>query len=317
MGTTVNNQSAGILVVEDDPAIATVLEEILTGKDYVVRVANNPAEAMAAVSAQVPELVLMDVNLSSDIDGIETVRRLREQHEDLPVCFVTACSDEATVNRAEAVGPMAYLVKPFEMADVLTMVSISLASARALKERLKKMMAQAERRVAESQAALPAGSAASAIAPVATSPPVDSAAEDRLTGLPNRQSIERQIESWDSDSQNFVAVLSVDHIVLLRQRFGGGAFDQIIFSYSQHLGQGLPEDCLLGRWDAATFVVTPKAPGSEAQSEVARMASAPMLFHLRLPGRSALLRVTATMRMVIPGEKPLVEQIDAITASKL
>jgi two-component system, response regulator PdtaR len=315
METTVKIQPASILVVEDDPAIANVLEEILTGKDYTVRVANNPAEAMAAVSAQAPDLVLMDINLSSDIDGIETARRLREQYEDLPVCFVTALSDEATVNRAEAVGPMAYLIKPFEMADVLTMVSIGLASARGLKERLNKMMAQAERRVAESQAAVPAVPAGR-IARVATLPVVDGAAEDKLTGLPNRQTMERQIESWDSDSRNFVAVFSVDHVTLLRQRFGGGALDQIVFSYSQHLGQSLPEDCVLGRWDAATFVITPNAPGSEAQREVASMASAPMLYNLRLPGRSALLRVTATMRLVIPGEKPVVEQIDAITASK-
>ena len=44
----------------------------------------------------------MDINLSSDIDGIETVRRLRIEHEDLPVCFITAFSDDETVNRAEA-----------------------------------------------------------------------------------------------------------------------------------------------------------------------------------------------------------------------
>ncbi len=310
METMANDRAANILVVEDDPAIATVLEEILTGKEYSVRVANNPDEALAAVKAQLPELVLMDVNLSADIDGIETAIRLRADHEDLPICFVTAQSDDATVNRAEAVGPMAYLVKPFEMADVLTMVSISLASARALQERLKKMMARAEHSVAAVTAPR-----AVAIVPVASSPAEP--AEDKLTGLPSRQTMEHQIEAWEPDSQNFVAVLTVDHVVLLRQRFGGGALDQIFFSYSQHLGQNLPETCLLGRWDTATFVVTPKEGGSEAQREVARMASTPMLFHLQLPGRSALLRVTASMRLVTHREdQSMVEQIEAITTAK-
>ncbi len=322
MGNT-NGQSPQILVVEDDPSIATVLEEILTGKDYIVRVANNPAQAIEAVSALLPELVLMDINLSSEIDGIETVKRLRTSHEDLPVCFITAFSDEETVNRAEEVGPMAYLVKPFEMADVLTMVNISLASARRMKERMKKMVAAqelAERRVKEAQAGVAAAVAVSkpapaVAAPVATPPKLGEEMEDKLTGLPNRRAVERILASWDEDSQNFVAVLSLDHIPLLRQRFGGAALDQILFSYSQHLGQHLPDYCLLGRWETATFVVTPRDGAGEAQREVARVVSAPMLYHLRLPGRSALLRVSASMKVLAQGMKPLPEQIDVIAAA--
>ena len=307
MGTS--NGSKGILVVEDDASIATVLEEILTGKDYAVRIATNPAEAIAAVAAELPELVLMDINLSSDIDGIETVRQLRVDHEDLPVCFITAFSDEATVNRAEEVGPMAYLVKPFEMADVLTMVNISLASARRMKDRVKKAVAQAGLRAA------PPPAAATSAAPKAAAE-VTEVLEDKLTGLPNRRAIEQRIDEWELDSQNFVAVLSVDHLAILRQRFGGAALDQVLFSYSQHLGQHLPDYCVLGRWDASTFTVTPKEGGLEAQREVARVVAVPMLYHLRLPGRSALLRVSATMKLVDPKkDEPIIEQIDAIVAA--
>ncbi len=304
------NEPKGILIVEDDPSIATVLEEILTGRDYSVRVATNPSEAIAAVGTQLPELVLMDVNLSSDIDGIETVKRLRVEHEDLPVCFITALSDDATVNRAEEVGPMAYLVKPFEMADVLAMVNISLSSARRMKERMKKAVAAAER-PASSSAELAKSAPAKVLEP-AGAPEV---LEDKLTGLPNRRAIERSISEWDLDSQNFVAVLSVDHVGILRQRFGGAALDQVLFSYSQHLGQNLPDYCILGRWDTSTFTVTPKEGGLEAQREVARVVAAPMLYHLRLPGRSALLRVSATMKLVDPKGKPAMEQIETIVAA--
>ena len=303
------SESKGILIVEDDPAIATVLEEILTGKDYSVRVATNPSEAIAAVGAQLPELVLMDVNLGSDIDGIETVKRLRVEHEDLPVCFITALSDDATVNRAEAVGPMAYLVKPFEMADVLTMVNIGLSSARRMKERMKKAVAAAERPAA------PAAELAKPAPANVSGPAGPEVLEDKLTGLPNRRAIERNIGEWDVDGQNFVAVLSVDHVGILRQRFGGAALDQVLFSYSQHLGQNLPGYCVLGRWDTCTFTVTPKEGGLEAQREVARVVAAPMLYHLRLPGRSALLRVSATMKLVDPKGKPAMEQIETIVAA--
>jgi two-component system, response regulator PdtaR len=310
----INEHSAQILVVEDDPSIAAVLEEILTGKDYTVRVANNPEQAIAAVGALLPELVLMDINLSSDIDGIETARRLRNDHEDLPVCFITAFSDDETVNRAEEVGPMAYLVKPFEMADVLTMVSISLSSARRMRDRVKKLVAQG---AAPPQAAVTHAPIVSLSVAVAAAPKRSTTEdfEDKLTGLPNRRAVERLVEGWDEDeTQKFVAVLTVDHVALLRQRFGGAALDQILFSYSQHLGQHLPDYCLLGRWEAATFVVTPRQGGSEAQREVARVVSTPMLYHLRLPGRSALLRVSSSLKVLVPGEMPLPEQVDAAIA---
>jgi len=107
------------------------------------------------------------------------------------------------------------------------------------------------------------------------------------------------------NTDRFVPVLSVDHLPLLRQRFGGTAIDQILFTYSQHIGQHLPDRYVLARWDASTFVVTPKVGGTEAQREVARAVAAPMLYHLRLPSRSALLRVSATMRIVYPKGKPL------------
>jgi PleD family two-component response regulator len=305
-----NTESAGILVVEDDPSIAAVLEEILTGKDYSVRVATNPSQALQAVQEKLPELVLMDINLGSDIDGIETVRQLRLKHEDLPVCFITAFSDEETVNRAETVGPIAYLVKPFEMADVLTMVNISLSSSRRMKERLEKAVAQAK----PAAAAAPAVSSPVGRADAGPAGPAAEVLEDKLTGLPNRNAVERLMEAWESEDRYFAAVLGMDHVPLLRQRFGGAALERILFSYSQHLGQHLPGYCLLARWDTNTFVVTPKNGASEAEREVLRVVSVPMIYHLRMPGRSAMLRITASLKIVKAkaGGLPWTQQIEAI-----
>ena len=114
-------------------------------------------------------------------------------------------------------------------------------------------------------------------------------------------------------SDRFVAVLSVDHIPLLRQRFGAAAIDQILFSYSQHMGQHLPDRYVLARWDSSTFVITPREGGTEAQREVARAVGVPDALP---PASSRPLGLAPRQRhhahSSIPKGEPLTEQIDAI-----
>lgn len=275
-----------ILVVEDDPAISTVLEETLRLKQYGVRTANSPDTALAAVAEQTPDLVLMDVNLSADIDGIQTVSKMRET-ADVPVCFITAYSDDDTIARAEAVGPMAYLVKPFEVSDVTAMVTISLANARRMKERI----AAATKAAVKAAAAPPPPPAMGA-----------DGFEDKVTGLPNRAAAESMLGELEQ-SGGFVTALIVDHVQVLKQRFGTAALDRIIVSYSQHLAQLLPEGCTLCRWGTSSFAIVPPAGvGSEMEREILRMHSQPMLYHLQLTGRSALLRVSSTPAVFHGGE---------------
>lgn len=292
-----------ILVVEDDPSIATVLTEILTAKDYGVRHASNPEEALAAVDASMPDLILMDVNLSSEIDGIETAKRIKAK-ADVPVCFVTAYSDDATIARAEETEPAAYLVKPFELGDVVAMVRISLANSR--------------RRKAQ-QAAAPAVAPSPTPAPAAAPPQPAPArparkepTEDALTGLPNRHSIQTRLEN--EPGAYCATVLTMDHSQILRQRFGGAAVDQILFSFSQHLAQNLPENCQLCRWEGPVFIVLLDTTSArDLQREIARVASSALLYHLQLPGRSALLRITAQVQFFGDTEtETLVGKIDKL-----
>lgn len=269
-----------ILVVEDDPSIATVLTEILTAKDYGVRHASNPSEALAAVETAMPDLILMDINLSADLDGIETARQIKAKGE-VPVCFVTAYSDDATITRAEETEPAAYLVKPFELGDVVAMVRISLANSR--------------RRKAQMAAAPPPAPAPAA--PKTARTGRKEPAEDSLTGLPNRHSVQARLGAQPG---TFCAtILTMDHSHILRQRFGGAAVDQILFSFSQHLAQNLPENCQLCRWDGPVFVVLlDTVSARDLQREIARVSSSALLYHLQLPGRSALLRITAQVQFL-------------------
>ncbi|MBK7978323.1 MAG: response regulator [Deltaproteobacteria bacterium] len=103
-----------IYLVEDEPAIATLLADRLEAFGYgVCGAARSGETALEAVSAYHPDLVLMDIGLAGDLDGIETAQSIR-QRWDIPVVFLTSHGDEDTVRRARTAGAFGYLTKPFE-----------------------------------------------------------------------------------------------------------------------------------------------------------------------------------------------------------
>ena len=115
-----------ILVVEDESIVAMDLKQRLVAMDYeVTATVSSGAAAIEQVATCLPELVLMDIQIKGDIDGIETAKQIQEQF-DIPIVFLTANSDIATVERAKKTEPLAYLLKPFEDRDLLTTIEIAL-----------------------------------------------------------------------------------------------------------------------------------------------------------------------------------------------
>lgn len=104
-----------LLVVEDDFVQARTVRRFLTGLGYeVVGVAPTAAEAERLFDATAPDLLLLDVNLAgSDADGIEIAHRLSARRR-VPLIFLTSFQDPETFGRARAVGPAAFLNKPFD-----------------------------------------------------------------------------------------------------------------------------------------------------------------------------------------------------------
>lgn len=102
-----------ILIVEDEIFVAWHLESILKDLDFTVSgIVPDGRTAMAQVEELGVNLILMDINLKGDLDGIETARRIRET-SDAAIVFVTAYSDSATQQRIEAAVPGApVLAKP-------------------------------------------------------------------------------------------------------------------------------------------------------------------------------------------------------------
>ena len=120
--------SVRIGIVEDEVIIADSLQLALESLGYdVPGPAANYDQAIRMLDAEQPDLALLDINLKRGKDGIEVARYIRE-HMNIPVIFLTANSDPATVERAKAVKPNAYLVKPFQKPDLYAAIEIAINS---------------------------------------------------------------------------------------------------------------------------------------------------------------------------------------------
>jgi DNA-binding NtrC family response regulator len=129
--------SRRLFIVEDEVLTRVHLEKIVRDLGWeVVGSAACRAEAMAGVAkaANAPDLVLMDLRLADDSDGVALAQELRETH-DLRTVFVTGYADGETLRRVEAVGALGFLVKPVMSVDV----GAALASARGHLEELRRM----------------------------------------------------------------------------------------------------------------------------------------------------------------------------------
>ena len=115
-----------ILVVEDEAVVALDIQERLSRLGHeVVATADSYVAALEQANALYPDLVLMDVALRDGPDGIEAAERLRSQLP-VPVVFLTAFADAATLERAKRASPHGYIIKPFDERDLRAAIEIAL-----------------------------------------------------------------------------------------------------------------------------------------------------------------------------------------------
>jgi CheY-like chemotaxis protein len=113
-----------ILVVEDEWVVADDIQRILKDQGYCVPLLVFSGEE-AIKKAEDMDLVLMDIVLEGEMDGIEAAEHIRSQY-DIPVVFLTAYADEKMLNRARMVGPYGYIVKPFEDRELHATIEMAL-----------------------------------------------------------------------------------------------------------------------------------------------------------------------------------------------
>jgi PAS domain S-box-containing protein len=128
--------AARILIVEDERVVALDLSLTLEKLGYAV-VGNviSGREAIECARTERPDLILMDIRLNGEIDGIDTAREIH-LFWNCPVIFLTAYSDEQTLQRAKHAMPFGYLVKPFKTVELRCTVEVALHKNR-VEERLR------------------------------------------------------------------------------------------------------------------------------------------------------------------------------------
>ena len=115
-----------ILIVEDERIVAMDLQHTLREFGFEhSELASSADEALNRAAARPPRLVLMDIRINGDRDGIETARALKARF-DVPVVYLTAHADEVTLQRATATTPHGYLLKPIKAAELRSAVEVSL-----------------------------------------------------------------------------------------------------------------------------------------------------------------------------------------------
>lgn len=128
------NSKLKIGIVEDELLIAEKIKMLLMDMGYhVCSVANNYSLAIEMIEKEAPDMVILDIQLAGEKDGIHVAEYIRA-HTQNPFIFLTANSDWATVDRAKQVRPAAYIVKPFTKEDLYTSIEIALANFSLYKE---------------------------------------------------------------------------------------------------------------------------------------------------------------------------------------
>lgn len=128
-------QEKSILIVEDEGVVALSMQAALRKLGYkVVGIAVTGKEAIALATEHKPDVILMDIHIKGDMDGIQTTEKLN-QIMDIPVIFLTAYADDETVRRAIKTRSHSYLVKPYNPRELYSNIEFAIYKRR-MKTRL-------------------------------------------------------------------------------------------------------------------------------------------------------------------------------------
>lgn len=117
-----------VLIVEDEPVIAENISMYLDNADFEVSgIAYDSDEANEQLHSNTPDAAILDVNLESGEDGIDIARCINQKYH-IPFLFLTSYSDRETLQRAKAVNPSGYIVKPFNEKTLLASLEIAISN---------------------------------------------------------------------------------------------------------------------------------------------------------------------------------------------
>lgn len=116
------------LIIEDEIIIAEDMRIMLESLGYaVIGTALDFDQGLELISNETPDIVLTDISLNSDKDGVDIAKEVRANF-DLPLIFITSHSDQKTLERVKEVQHIGYLVKPFDKKELYTSIEIALSN---------------------------------------------------------------------------------------------------------------------------------------------------------------------------------------------
>jgi YesN/AraC family two-component response regulator len=117
-----------ILIVEDERLVAQHIAQLLKSDGYeICAIASDGATALKKIAEFYPDLVLLDIRIKGEIDGIEVAERIKSLYS-IPIVYLTAFSDGETLERAQKTNPQGYVIKPFRREQLLSTVAIAIAN---------------------------------------------------------------------------------------------------------------------------------------------------------------------------------------------
>jgi diguanylate cyclase (GGDEF)-like protein len=235
-----------ILIVEDEAIVAQDIYEFLRDLGYnVVGVVSRGEEALRVAQEREPDLIVMDVRLNGEMDGIQTAGAIL-QHRDVPIIFLTGQTDPGTLSRAVMTSPMAYLVKPFKDVELRGAIELAVVKHRAVLEQRQR---EAElRRSAEELQHL--------------------SLVDELTGLKNRRGFfalaEQELKIAHREQQAVVLFfIDLNGLKQINDDFGHAAGDLALRDAATVLTQTFRESDILARLGGDEFVALTRSHDSD------------------------------------------------------
>ncbi|MFN2539691.1 MAG: diguanylate cyclase [Mycobacteriales bacterium] len=251
---------ARVLVVEDDPSVVMLTVMVLEEQGFVVSSARGCDEAAAQVLRDVPDVILLDLQLPDGSGaGLLAGLQLDPVTSSIPVVVMTGSTEQSRVVELLGAGAHDYLTKPVDVAEL----------------------------VARTRAALRVKRAHDELARLART--------DALTGLPNRRALDDALVSWQAHASRTceplsVAMLDVIDFKGVNDIHGHHVGDRVLRQIAEVLQTGRRAGDVLGRWGGDEFVAV--LPGSDlphARGVVERLQRA-VRERIELPGRLVELR---------------------------
>lgn len=233
------NLQKTIMVVEDTESNIDMMMAIL--KEFDVIPATSGADALELLEEEKVDLILLDI-LMPEMDGFEVCRRLKSDpvSKDIPVIFITAKTDEESIEEAYEIGGIDYVTKPFKPRELLARVKTQL--------KLQNMLRELE----------------------------FLATRDSLTGIYNRRKFfELAQQMYDRYDDVYAVMIDVDHFKRINDEYGHDAGDVALKKITTAIQNLLPKESIFGRMGGEEFVILMQCASIDqaiAEVEKARIA---------------------------------------------